>query len=103
MWDSWILAVVLLFTFMDMSVNTMARLFNLREGFTRADDNLPQRMYEPLHNGKLEGVAIDKGEFEQMLSLYYDMAGWDENGVPTEGKLAELDLLWSQVKHTAWG
>ena len=81
--------------------NVMARLFNLREGFTRADDNLPQRMYEGLQNGKLEGVSIDKGEFEQMLSLYYDMAGWDEGGMPTAGKLAELDLLWALEEQTA--
>ncbi|MFN2202541.1 MAG: aldehyde ferredoxin oxidoreductase family protein, partial [Caldilineaceae bacterium] len=75
--------------------NTMARLFNNREGFTRADDNLPQRMYEPLENGKLEGVSIDPDKFEAMLDLYYSMAGWDNEGVPTPGKLAELDLLWA--------
>jgi aldehyde:ferredoxin oxidoreductase len=75
--------------------NTMARLFNNREGFTRANDNLPQRMYEPLENGKLEGVSIDPDKFEAMLDLYYSMAGWDNQGVPTPGKLAELDLLWA--------
>jgi aldehyde:ferredoxin oxidoreductase len=30
-----------------------------------------------------------------MLDLYYSMAGWDNEGVPTPGKLAELDLLWA--------
>lgn len=78
--------------------NVMSRLFNLREGFTRADDNLPQRMFEPLENGKLEGVSVDKDEFERLLTLYYDMAGWDNEGVPTAGKLAELDLLWAAEK-----
>jgi len=76
--------------------NTMARLFNNREGFTRADDNLPQRMYEPLQNGKLKGVSIDRQQFEDMLTLYYNLAGWDDQGVPTYAKLAELDLLWTQ-------
>lgn len=75
--------------------NTMSRLYNLREGFTAADDNLPQRMFEPLQNGKLAGKAIDPQEFSQALKLYYQMAGWDDNGVPTTGKLAELDLLWA--------
>jgi len=75
--------------------NTMSRLYNLREGFTATDDNLPQRMFEPLQNGKLEGKAIDPQEFAQALKLYYQMAGWDDNGVPTTGKLAELDLLWA--------
>ena len=75
--------------------NTMSRLYNLREGFTAADDNLPQRIFEPLQNGKLAGKAIDPQEFSQALKLYYQMAGWDDNGVPTTGKLAELDLLWA--------
>lgn len=75
--------------------NTMSRLYNLREGFTAADDNLPQRMFEPLQNGKLEGKAIDPQEFAQTLKLYYQMAGWDDKGIPTTGKLAELDLLWA--------
>ena len=26
--------------------------------------------------------------------LYYQMAGWDDNGVPTRAKLAELNLTW---------
>lgn len=73
--------------------NTMARLFNVREGFTSADDGLPQRMFEPLQNGKLKGVALDRSQFEQARSLYYQMAGWDGNGTPTTAKLAELGLL----------
>ncbi len=34
--------------------NTMYRLFNLREGFTAADDTLPDRLFEGLNNGHLE-------------------------------------------------
>ncbi|MFN8495829.1 MAG: aldehyde ferredoxin oxidoreductase family protein [Caldilineaceae bacterium] len=76
--------------------NTMSRLFNLREGFSAADDTLPQRMFEPLRKGALTGVAIDRTKFADALKLYYQMAGWGDNGVPTTGKLAELDLLWAQ-------
>lgn len=76
-------------------VNTMSRLYNLCEGFTAADDTLPQRMFEPLQNGKLAGKAIDPQAFAQALKLYYQVAGWDDKGVPTTGKLAELDLLWA--------
>lgn len=76
--------------------NTMARLFNQREGFSVADDSLPQRIFEPLQNGKLEGIAIDRDEFEAARALYYQMAGWDSQGEPTTAKLAELDLLWTR-------
>ena len=73
----------------------LKRAFNVREGFGPGDDNLPDRMFEPLLGGSLKGVAIDRGEFARMLELYYDMVGWDkESGFPTRAKLAELDLDW---------
>ena len=34
-------------------VATMARIFNLREGFTAADDQLPQRMFKGTRMGAL--------------------------------------------------
>ena len=72
--------------------NTLARIFNLREGFTAADDTLPERLFSPLQNGKLVGQGIDRDEFNHALQLYYQMAGWDGSGIPLPGKLAELDL-----------
>ena len=80
--------------------NTMARIFNLREGFTAADDTLPQRMFEPLQNGPLAGQAMDREEFARALRLYYQMAGWGEQGVPTSAKLAELGLAWLVEEQT---
>jgi len=74
---------------------TMARVFNLREGFGRKDDTLPDRLFEPLESGPLQGKAIDRKEFEEALTLYYEAMGWDpKDGVPTRGKLAELNLFW---------
>ena len=75
--------------------HTMSRIFNNREGFTPADDTLPDRMFEPLQSGALEGKSIDQAEFEQARQVYYQMAGWDAQGVPTAGKLAELGLTWA--------
>ena len=74
---------------------TMKHAFNVREGFGPKDDTLPDRMFEPLQNGALEGVAIGREDFAKMLTLYYDMVGWDrETGFPRAEKLAELDLDW---------
>jgi aldehyde:ferredoxin oxidoreductase len=73
----------------------MARVFNLREGFGRKDDTLPDRLFEPLESGALQGKGIDRREFEELLTLYYEAMGWDpKDGVPTRGKLAELNLFW---------
>jgi aldehyde:ferredoxin oxidoreductase len=71
---------------------TMARMFNLRQGLTAADDMLPQRMFEPLRGGTLKGHAIDRVQFERAVKLYYGMMGWSDEGVPSEAKLYELNL-----------
>ncbi len=75
--------------------SAMARIFNLREGFTVKDDILPDRFFQPMEGGTLKGKKIDKEEFLKALEAYYEMMGWDpETGVPKRAKLAELDLDW---------
>jgi aldehyde:ferredoxin oxidoreductase len=76
----------------------MARVFNLREGFSSKDDTLPERIFEPLEGGALQGKRIDREEFEKALKTYYLMMGWDDNGVPLESKLEELELDWLKVR-----
>lgn len=73
----------------------MARIFNLREGFTSKDDTLPDRLFNPMEGGTLKGKKIDKEQFSKAIETYYQMMGWDpETGVPKKEKLAELDLDW---------
>lgn len=74
---------------------TIKRAASVREGISRKDDRLPDRFFEPLEGGLLEGKALDRNEFEKAVDLYYDMMGWDrQTGVPTPGKLVELGLGW---------
>ncbi len=74
----------------------LTRLFNLREGFELKDDYLPERFYEPLEgDNPLKGAIVDKKQADIALKAYYNLMGWDENGIPTKAKLAELDLLWA--------
>jgi aldehyde:ferredoxin oxidoreductase len=75
-------------------LNNLAKAFNLREGFTRADDRLPERlMTEPLKDGASKGNYISKSDLEQMLNEYYAERDWDvETGIPTREKLVELGL-----------
>ncbi|MBI1735978.1 MAG: aldehyde ferredoxin oxidoreductase family protein [Candidatus Rokubacteria bacterium] len=72
--------------------NTLARLFNVREGFTVADDVLPDRLHEGIGNGVLKGSFVGRDEFVAARQTYYQMAGWDPAGKPTPGKLAELGI-----------
>ena len=72
----------------------MMRAFNAREGFTAADEVLSKKGHSALRGGATDGVAVTHDEFFAARELYYQMAGWDQNGVPTAGKLAELELEW---------
>ena len=71
----------------------LARLFNEREGFDRKDDYLPERIYkEKLTKGFAEGKLLPREEYEKMLSEYYKLRGWDENGKLSDAKKKELNL-----------
>lgn len=71
----------------------LGRLFNLREGFTAADDALPPRLHDQAFaEGPSAGQVIGRDAFAAALSEYYDLRGWDEDGVPTEARLKELGV-----------
>jgi aldehyde:ferredoxin oxidoreductase len=73
----------------------LERLYNLREGFTRADDTLPRRLLEePAPDGPSKGWV---SHLPEMLDEYYRFRGWDEEGVPTPRKLKELGLQGLQA------
>jgi aldehyde:ferredoxin oxidoreductase len=68
---------------------TLARLFNLREGFTRADDRLPARFSEDLPKHK--GLTAEQQS--AIVTEYYVKQGWDsERGVPTAETIRALEI-----------
>ena len=71
----------------------MTRLFNVREGFDRGDDRIPDRIQQPVERaGPAEGNALTDEEFESMLEEYYELRGWNEDGIPEQETLESLDL-----------
>lgn len=71
----------------------LVRAFNVREGFSRKDDTLPERLEkEPLPSGKAKGRVVSKADFEKMLSEYYSLWGWDGDGRPTRKALEDVGL-----------
>jgi aldehyde:ferredoxin oxidoreductase len=69
---------------------TLERLYNLREGFAKEDDTLPERLLnEPVSEGPSKGFTV---KLAPMLEEYYAFRGWDKNGVPKPDKLKELSL-----------
>jgi aldehyde:ferredoxin oxidoreductase len=72
----------------------LTRLFNVREGFGRKDDTLPERLFNEVSTkGPSTGQIVDRKAFEKMLDEYYEIVGWDvSTGVPTGKRLKELGI-----------
>jgi len=74
----------------------LAKIINLRSGFTAADDWLPPRMFTPQTSGALSETAVIPEELRHAIDLYYEMMGWDPGGVPRRGTLYELGIGWAE-------
>jgi aldehyde:ferredoxin oxidoreductase len=74
-------------------VITTERMFNVREGLTREDDLLPDRILkEVLPEGYAQGKGLTKEDLEMMKDEFYSSMGWDDKGIPTEACLKNLGL-----------
>jgi aldehyde:ferredoxin oxidoreductase len=67
----------------------LQRAFACREGISRKDDTLPKRLVTPLPDGGAAGKAAD---LEFQLNEYYQLRGWDDNGIPSKERLELLGL-----------
>lgn len=76
-------------------VNFM-RAFNAREGLSREQDALPEKLFrKALKGGASDGIVLTEAEFEAGLDMYFAQAGWDvATGVPTRESLTECGLAW---------
>jgi aldehyde:ferredoxin oxidoreductase len=74
-------------------VNTLERLYLVREGVSREEDSLPLRFQkDPLPEGMAEGKTVKREDLGKMLDEYYSVCGWDERGIPTEETLKKFNL-----------
>ncbi|HVR88702.1 MAG TPA: aldehyde ferredoxin oxidoreductase family protein [Candidatus Limnocylindria bacterium] len=71
---------------------TMARLFNLREGFAAEDDRLPDKVMGPHVSGVLSRVRLDPDDLTEQVRAYYRARGWADDGVPPSATLERLGL-----------
>lgn len=68
----------------------LEKLFNLREGIDSSQDKLPKRLLEdPVVNGPSEGHIH---HLDKLLPEYYELRGWDKEGIPTEETLERLGI-----------
>jgi aldehyde:ferredoxin oxidoreductase len=70
-------------------ITNLQQLINLKRGLTREDIKLPRRFRTGLNEGGTKGTTP---EFEVMMEEYLQVREWDNNAIPTEKKLRELNL-----------
>jgi aldehyde:ferredoxin oxidoreductase len=74
---------------------TVERLFNIREGLTREHDWLVDPYFDeptPIGLPVVRGKCLDREKFKQMIDEYYELHGWNEDGVPCPETLEKLGL-----------
>jgi len=75
---------------------TLIRAFWIREygEWSKLYDYPPPRWFkEPLTKGPYKGWKLDIDKYDKMLAMYYNMRGWDEEGIPKRSTLSELGLF----------
>jgi aldehyde:ferredoxin oxidoreductase len=76
------------------NVMGLERMINARLGVTRAHDTLPERWFEePVTVGSYKGEKIDRGEFDAMLSRFYQVSNLTPDGVPVDAWREELQQV----------
>lgn len=79
-------------------IYTLIRAFWIREhaGWSREMDYAPPRWFKhPFTKGPYAGLKLDFAKYNEMLSMYYEMRKWDENGVPKRETLEKLGLSFT--------
>lgn len=76
-------------------IYALIRAFWVREygGWSREMDMPPRKWFnEPLTTGPLRGAKLDYQGYNTLLDYYYQIRGWDKDGVPTRETLEKLGL-----------
>jgi aldehyde:ferredoxin oxidoreductase len=74
-------------------VVNLKKAYNIREGWTQADDWLPPRVLkDPIPSGPGKGVYVTPAELRMLIDDYYQARGWTPSGMIPRSKLIELGL-----------
>ncbi len=77
-------------------VLSLTRFYNYREGFTKNHDALPPRITEESYEVN-KTIISGIQNWDNVLSRYYSMMGWDEGGSVSISQLEKLGV-WSLIK-----
>lgn len=72
---------------------TLRKLFNVREGWTRSEDTLPDRfLQETLDEGPVAGASLSAEGLNRMIAAYYEARGWTRDGSVPPAVVSRLGL-----------
>jgi aldehyde:ferredoxin oxidoreductase len=74
-------------------INNLKKVFNISQGWTRADDSLPPRLLtDPIPDGEAKGVLLTEQALAVFIDDYYLARGWTNEGHVPVRKLDELGM-----------
>ena len=77
-----------------LNIMGVERMINAQLGVGRKDDTLPKRWFEEaIGVGPYKGEKIDRNEFDQMLTRFYEISNLTADGVPRPEWRAELESV----------
>jgi aldehyde:ferredoxin oxidoreductase len=72
---------------------TAKKLFNIRQGWTPAEDTLPDRFFaQPLADGPRAGSTLSRDRFHRLINAYNQARGWSSDGWPTDSQVSALPV-----------
>lgn len=72
---------------------TLKKAFNIREGWKKQDDWMPDRvLQDPIPEGPSKGAVVKPEELRMMIDDYYQARGWTTEGLIPKSKLIALGL-----------
>jgi aldehyde:ferredoxin oxidoreductase len=72
---------------------TAKKLYNIREGWTAAEDTLPRRfLTEGLPDGASAGAVLPRERLQAMIRAYYAARGWNTDGTVPADLVRALEL-----------
>jgi aldehyde:ferredoxin oxidoreductase len=81
---------------------TAKKTFNVRQGWTPAEDTLPARFFgEALQDGASAGASLSRAQLQTLITAYNRERGWSEDGYPNEAQLEEIERLSSRRQSRA--
>jgi aldehyde:ferredoxin oxidoreductase len=73
---------------------TARKWYNIRQGWTPAEDTLPKRfLSEPLPDGASQGAMLTKQRLQTLIEAYNSARGWSTDGWVPQQQLAELGIV----------